>query len=63
MECEHHQEKLNVAQLYGARGAPSWSDWNSSSGGQGYWLLGTSALLVIVGVVMATSKPHGGRVY
>ena len=58
MECEH--EGHAVAELYGARGAPSWGDWNSTSGGQGYWLLGTSALLVIVGIVMMTSKPHQG---
>jgi hypothetical protein len=49
---------ITVANLYGAHSAPSWSDWNSTSGGQGYWLLGTSVLLVIVGVVMVTSKPR-----
>lgn len=47
----------SVAHLYGANGAPSWGDWNSVSGGQGYWLIGTSVLLVIIGVVMITSKP------
>jgi len=50
---------MTVANLYGAHGAPSWSDWNSTSGGQGYWLLATSALLVVVGVVMITSRPRG----
>jgi hypothetical protein len=59
MECEHDRS-TGVAQLYAGRGAPSWNDWNSSSGGQGYWLLGTAALLVVMGVVMMTSKPRGG---
>ena len=46
------------SEIYGtASGAPSWSDWNSKSGGQGYWLIGAASILVVVGTVMATSKP------
>ncbi len=55
---DSEQEQQSVAQLYAGHGAPSWNDWNSTSGGQGYWLLGTAALLVVVGIVMVTSKPR-----
>lgn len=57
MNCEQEQQfDGHIAHLYGARGSVSWSEWNSTSGGQGYWLLGTAVGLVIIGAMMATSK-------
>ena len=49
---------LDDRRLYGAakNGGPSWGDWNSSSGGQGYWLLGAATLLVVAGAFMATKS-------
>jgi hypothetical protein len=36
----------------------SWSDWNSTSGGQGYWLIGASVILIVTGSIMVASKAH-----
>jgi hypothetical protein len=56
MKCDKQQQAQVVADLYAGRGSPSWNDWNSTSGGQGYWLLSTATLLVVIGIVIITSK-------
>jgi hypothetical protein len=58
-ELESNYAPLVGSHIYGGYNDESpigWSDWNSSNGGTGYWLIGAALALVITGSVMVTSS-------
>lgn len=54
------EQVVSVAALYGSHGPPSWSDWNSTSGGQGYLLILAALILVVLGILRASSSSPPG---
>lgn len=54
----------SLSQLYGGGNSmmmmtkADWANWNKASGNQGYWLLGASAVLIVLGMFLSAKKPY-----
>lgn len=52
----------SLSRLYGGGNSmmmtkADWTNWNKASGNQGYWLLGASAVLIVLGMFLSAKKP------